>query len=309
MSTSEIDTSPAPSTPAPVDCTAGALDGLVVVEHAEGIAGPVCGKLMAGFGAQVIKVEPPSGDVSRTLGPFRDDVPNPEASGLFLYLNAGKKSVVVDAGNPSHRRRQRELIDRADVLIDGPPGLDTAGLGYSELSRTNPGLVVVSITPFGLSGPYRDFAATNLVVHALSGELGLAGSSHLPPLKKGGSLADYHAGCHGFIGAVAALLARDRLGGQHVDVSHLESLTSILGATMNGWLYDGKVSRRGDGDPWSLGTAARRGEEGTHWEPSGVWKARDGYVLAYGRPSADWTGAIREMSEDLPDLASPRFAD
>ena len=307
MSTSEIDTSAAPSTPAPVDCIAGALDGLVVVERAEGIAGPVCGKLMAGFGAQVIKVEPPSGDVSRTLGPFRDDVPNPEASGLFLYLNAGKKSVVVDADNPSHLSRMRELIDRADVLIDGPPGLDTAGLGYSELLRTNPDLVVVSITPFGLSGPYRDFAATNLIVHALSGELGLAGSSHLPPLKKGGSLADYHAGCHGFIGAVAALLARDRLGGQQVDVSHLESLTSILGATMNGWLYDGQVSRRGDGDPWSLGTAARRGEEGSHWEPSGVWKARDGYVLAYGRPSADWTGAIREMSEDLPDLASPRF--
>ena len=213
------------------------------------------------------------------------------------------------------------------MLIDGPPGLDTAGLGYlsalsdlpvqagvqagrqagGELSPANPDLIVVSITQFGLSGPYRDFAATNLVVHALSGELGLAGSRHLPPLKKGGNLADYHAGCHGFIGAVAALLARDRIGGQHVEVSHLESLTSILGATMNGWLYNEKVSQRGEADPWSLGTAARRGEDGTHWEPSGVWKARDGYVLAYGRSSADWTGAIREMSEDLSDLASPRF--
>ena len=327
MSTAESDISPTLSPPTPEDDTAGALEGLVVVEHAEGIAGPLCGKLMAGFGAEVIKVEPPSGDVSRTLGPFPEDVPNPEASGLFLYLNAGKKSVVVDNDNPSHRRRLRELIDRADVLIDGPPGLDTAGLGYlsalsdlpvqagvqagrqagGDLWLANPGLVVVSITPFGLSGQYRDFTATNLVVHALSGELGLAGSRHLPPLKKGGNLADYHAGCHGFIGAVAALLARDRLGGQHVDVSHLESLSSILGATMNGWLYNEKVSQRGDADPWSLGTAARRGEDGTHWEPSGVWKARDGYVLAYGRPSADWTGAIREMSKDLPDLASPRF--
>ena len=319
MSTAESDISPTHSPPTPADGTAGALEGLVVVERAEGIAGPLCGKLMAGFGAEVIKVEPPSGDVSRTLGPFRDDVSDPEASGLFLYLNAGKKSVVVDASNPSHRQRLRELIDRADVLIDGPPGLDTAGLGYlsalsnlpvqegGELSPANPDLVVVSITPFGLSGPYRDFAATNLVVHALSGELGLAGSRHLPPLKKGGNLADYHAGCHGFIGAVAALLARDRLGGQHVEVSHLESLTSILGATMNGWLYNEKVSQRGEADPWSLGTAARRGEDGTHWEPSGVWKARDGYVLAYGRSSADWTGAIREMSEDLPDLASTRF--
>ena len=187
MSTAESDISPTHSPPTPADGTVGALDGLVVVEHAEGIAGPLCGKLMAGFGAEVIKVEPPSGDVSRTLGPFRDDVSDPEASGLFLYLNAGKKSVVVDADNPSHRSRLRELIDRADVLIDGPPGLDTVGLGYlsalsdlrvqaggqagrqagDELSRANPGLVVVSITPFGLSGPYRDFAATNLVVHAL----------------------------------------------------------------------------------------------------------------------------------------------
>ncbi len=324
MSTAESDRSPTLSPPALADGTASALEGLVVVEHAEGVAGPVCGKLMAGFGAEVIKVEPPAGDVSRTLGPFRDDVPNPEASGLFLYLNAGKQSVVLDADNPSHRRRLRELIERADVLIAGPPGLETAGLEYlsdlpvqaggqagrqadGALSRANPGLVVVSITPFGRSGPYRDFAATNLVVHALSGEAGLAGSRQLPPLKKGGNLADYHAGCHGFIGAVAALLVRDRLGGQHVEVSHLESLTSILGATMNGWLYDEQVSQRGDADPWSLGTAARRGEDGTHWEPSGVWKARDGYVLAYGRSSADWTSAIRAMSEDLPDLASPRF--
>ena len=304
MSTSESDISPTLST----DATGGALDGLVVVERAEGIAGPLCGKLMAGFGAEVIKVEHPMGDISRTLGPFPNDERNPEASGLFLYLNAGKKSVVVDPEDPSHHGRLRELIDRADVLIDGTPGLETGGLEFGELSETNPELVVVSITPFGLSGPYRDFAATNLVVHALSGELGLAGSRHLPPLKKGGNLADYHAGCHGFIGAVAALLARDRLGGQHVEVSHLESLTSILGATMNGWLYNENVSRRGDADPWSLGTAARRGEDGPYWEPSGVWQAKDGYVLAYGRSSADWTGAIREMSEEMPELASDRFA-
>ena len=303
MSTSENDISPTLST----DATGGALDGLVVVERAEGIAGPVCGKLMAGFGAEVIKVEHPMGDISRKLGPFPNDERNPEASGLFFYLNAGKKSVVIDSDDPSHRERLRELIGRADVLIDGATGLEADGPRYGELSGTNPDLIVVSVTPFGLSGPYRDYAATNLVVHALSGELGLAGSRHLPPLKKGGNLADYHAGCHGFIGAVAALLARDRVGGQHVEISHLESLTSILGATMNGWLYNENVSRRGDADPWSLGTAARRGEDGPYWEPSGIWQAKDGYVLAYGRSSADWTGAIREMSEELPELASPRF--
>ena len=275
MSTSESDISSTLTT----DASVGALDGLVVVERAEGIAGPLCGKLMAGFGAEVIKVEHPLGDISRRLGPFPNDERNPEASGLFLYLNAGKKSVVIDPDDRSRRERLRELIDRADLLIEGESGLETAGLEYGDLSQRNPDLIVVSITPFGLSGPYRDFAATNLVVHALSGELGLAGSRHLPPLKKGGNLADYHAGFHGFIGAVAALLARERVGGQHVEVSHLESLTSILGATMNGWLYGENVSRRGDADPWSLGTAARRGEDGPYWEPSGVWQA-EGRVRA-----------------------------
>ena len=326
MSTAESDRSPPLSPSASADGSAGALEGLVVVEHAEGIAGPVCGKLMAGFGAEVIKVEPPAGDVSRTLGPFRDDIPNPEASGLFLYLNAGKQSVVLDARQPiapapaagvdrpgrrANSRPAGPRNGRAGVPVcpvrparrGGRPNRPTARRRNCR-GRT-PASSWYRSPPFGCSGPYRDFAATNLVVHALSGELGLAGSRQFPPLKKGGNLADYHAGCHGFIGAVAALLARDRLGGQHVDVSRLESLTSILGATMNGWLYDERVSQRGDADPWSLGTAARRGEDGTHWEPSGVWKARDGYVLAYGRSSADWTSAIREMSEGP---AGPRVA-
>ena len=165
MSTSESDISPAPST----DAIVGALDGLVVVECAEGIAGPLCGKLMAGFGAEVIKVEHPVGDISRKLGPFPSDERNPEASGLFLYLNAGKKSVVVDPEDPSRQGRLRELVDRADVLVDDTPHHESPGLGYGELAHANPDLVVVSITPFGHSGPYREFAATNLVVHALSG--------------------------------------------------------------------------------------------------------------------------------------------
>ena len=122
MSTAASDISPTLSPPTPPDATGGALTGLVVVERAEGIAGPVSGKLMAGFGAEVIKVEPPSGDVSRTVGPFPDDISNPETSGLFLYLNAGKKSVVIDPEDPSHQARLRELIDRSDVLIDDTPG-------------------------------------------------------------------------------------------------------------------------------------------------------------------------------------------
>ncbi len=165
---------------------------------------------------------------------------------------------------------------------------------------------MLSVTPFGLSGPYREFLATNLIVHALSGEMHQAGTDQLPPLKKGGNLADYHAGMHGFVGTLGALFVRHRSGrGQHVDVSHLTSLTSILGATLNGWLYDRRVSRRGDADPWSLGTAAQRGADGTRWGPSGLWQAQDGHVLAYGRKSADWEGLLRDMGGDL---ANSRFA-
>lgn len=288
-----------------------ALDGLMVVEFAEGIAGPVCGKLMAGLGADVIKVEPSDGDRSRTVGPFPNDVPNPEASGLYLYLNTGKKGVTLDLRSEEDRNRFYGVCQGADVIINGsaPDQLGPIGLGYDDLTPDNPGLVMVSITPFGRTGPYKNFEATNLVVHALSGELYLAGSNRMPPLKKGGHLAGYHAGLHGFIGAMAALMVRERTSkGQHVDVTHLESLTSILGATVNSWLYDKKISGRGDADPWSLGTAAQRGTDGTRWGPSGVWKAEDGHVLTYGRASADWAGMFQEISKDTPGFADPKYA-
>ncbi len=285
-----------------------ALNGLQVVELAEGLAGPFCGKLMAGLGADVVKVEPPAGDAARRRGPFPGDDPDPEASGLFLYLNTGKKGVILDLDREGGTRHLIEMVRTADVFIcaHGSSFLGRHGLHYGDLVVVNPSLVMLSITPFGLSGPYSEFHATNLIVHALSGEMHLAGVNSLPPLKKGGNLADYHAGMQGFIGAIAALFTRHSSGcGQHVEVSHLTSLTSILGATLNGWLYDEKVSGRGDADPWSLGTAAQRGADGTRWGPGGVWQAQDGYVLAYGRASADWEGLLKDMGGELAD---PRFA-
>ena len=285
-----------------------ALNGLQVLELAEGIAGPFCGKLMAGLGADVVKVEPPGGDATRRRGPFPGDNLDPEASGLFLYLNTGKNDVVLDLDEEGDTRRLIEMLRTADVFIcaHGLSVLGRHGLHYDDLVAVNPSLVMLSITPFGLRGPYSEFRATNLIVHALSGEMHLAGVNSLPPLKKGGNLADYHAGMQGFIAAMAALFVRHRSGcGQHVEVSHLTSLTSILGATLNGWLYDEKVSRRGDADPWSLGTAAQRGVDGTRWGPGGVWQAQDGYVLAYGRASADWEGLLKDMGGELAD---PRFA-
>ena len=163
--------------------TTGALKQLKVLETAEGISGPYCGKLMAGLGADVIKIEPPHGDAARQTGPFPNDIPDPEASGLFLYLNTGKRSVTLDLEHESDT--VLKMVQDVDVVIENhPPGkLASLGLGYDDMARVNPSVLVVSITPFGQYGPYRDFESSDIVVHALSGELYLAGRPEREPLK------------------------------------------------------------------------------------------------------------------------------
>ncbi len=274
----------------------GALEGLRVLELAESISGPYCGRLMASLGAEVIKVEPPKGDVARKEGPFPNDTLDPEASGQFLYLNTGKKSVTLDLQRQHDKELFLRLSEKMDVVVENhqPGWLDSCGLGYADLARANPGLVMVSITPFGQFGPYRDFQGTNMVIHALSGEMYGAGSPDREPLKKGGNLAEHHGGLHGYLGALSALYARNTTGrGQHVDVSVLECATSIMGEFVKRWVYSGTVARR---------RAARAGA----W-PSGVWQARNGYVISNGRQSVDtWTVFVKMMS-DVPEFADPKY--
>ncbi len=277
----------------------GALEGLRVLEIAEGISGPYCGKLMAGFGAEVVKIEPPGGDAARKAGPFPNDTPNPEKSGLFLYLNTGKKSVTLDLDKEGDRERVLDIARRMDVLIENyPPGwLPSLKLGYDDLAAINPRLVMVSITPFGQTGPYRDFLGTDMVVHALSGELYLAGRPEREPLKKGGSLAEYHGGLNGYLGGLNALHAREVTGrGQHVDVSLLEGATSVIGMAVMRWVYGGNLDRR-------------RGADGHPW-PNGIWPVEDGYILAYSRPSVDWWALFVKMMEEcgIPQFGDPKYA-
>ena len=117
--------------------TTGALKQLKVLETAEGISGPYCGKLMAGLGADVIKIEPPHGDSARQTGPFPNDIPDPEASGLFLYLNTGKRSVTLDLEHESDT--VLKMVQDVDVVIEShPPGkLASLGLGYDDMTRVN----------------------------------------------------------------------------------------------------------------------------------------------------------------------------
>ncbi len=229
----------------------GPLAGIRVLEVGGGVSGPFAAKLLADYGADVLKVEPPKGDHARRHGPFPDDTPHPERSALFLYLNTNKRGIVLDLEQPDGRATFRRLAADADVLIENlPPGTLTGwGLSHATLATDNPRLVTVSLTPFGQDGPYAGHAATNLTVFATGGQMAMTGDPDREPLKNAGYQAEYQLGLNGFSAAAIALVgARAGGRGQHVDVSAQECMVSVLEGSLNTHAYTGRFlgSRRGN---------------------------------------------------------------
>jgi crotonobetainyl-CoA:carnitine CoA-transferase CaiB-like acyl-CoA transferase len=253
----------------------GALDGIRVLEVAPGVPGPYAGKLLAGLGADVVKVEPPDGDPARREGPFPGDLPDPERSGLFLHLSTGKASVALPYG-PGLRDALGPWLAGADVLLFGVHPEDRAKLGFDteELRASFPGLVVTSVAPFGAAGPYAEYRGSELIVYALSGYMSLTGEAEREPIKAYGSLVEYQAGAHAALGTMAALLARERDGrGQVVDVSAMEAGTLLLGGVEQNAHFHGVVARRN-------GTRLL-GFPPQHSYPSTIRPCADGYVHAH----------------------------
>lgn len=227
------------------------LEGLRVLELGTFVSAPYCGKLFAGYGAEVIKVEPPGGDISRAHGPFKDGSPNRETSALFLYLNTGKKSVEIDYGSPCGRQEFLRLVESADVVLENfrPADMRALGLTYEAIRAVNERLVLISITPFGQDGPYADYEANNLVAFAMGGQMFMTGTQDGGPLKNGGYQADYQGGLNGFSAGMLAVLAAERDGiGQHVDISVQQCMAPILEATIPYYSYLGRWAgvRRGN---------------------------------------------------------------
>jgi crotonobetainyl-CoA:carnitine CoA-transferase CaiB-like acyl-CoA transferase len=213
-----------------------ALDGVKVLEYCQMISGPYCGKVLADLGAEVIKVEEPQvGDAARRRGPFPNDVPHPEKSGLFLYINTNKLGITLDLGTASGRRIFQRLAEQADILIeDRPPGeMAKLGLDYTSLSAVNPRLIVTSITPFGQTGPYRDYKAYHLNLyhgssHSSSAYVPPEQGPKPPPLVGGGEVGEYDSGLAAALATMAALFSRLATGqGQHIDVSKFEALLAL----------------------------------------------------------------------------------
>ena len=149
---------------------AGVLSDIKVLDLSQEVAGPFCAKFLAGLGAEVIKVEPPfTGDSSRQSEPIMRGESGLERSALFAYLNTSKKSITLDLETPGQAESVRRLAQESDILVESfaPGYLESLGLGYNSLAEINPGLIYVSVTPFGQSGPYRDYKGSDIVAQAI----------------------------------------------------------------------------------------------------------------------------------------------
>ena len=217
------------------DAASRPYEGIRVLELAEGISGPYAGRWLAALGADVIKVEPVLGDASRAFGPWPGDLPGDETSGLYLYLNGGKRSLTLNLDTSDGRAILLELAAAADIVIESstPGELDGRGLGYDALSAARPGLVMASITPFGQTGPNADLPATELTLFAACGQAWLTGAPDRPPLKNGGSQPSYQAGLNAFAAISAAAYAAIAHGqGAHLDISMQETYAGMAEAFM-----------------------------------------------------------------------------
>ena len=220
----------------------GPLAGLRVIEICSTIAGPVCARLMADFGAEVIKVEPREGDAVRQIGERCNDVSLYAASIL-----RGKKSVALDLKSPEGREIAFALIAKADILVENnrPGVMERLGLGYAPLSAVNPGLVMVRISGYGQDGPYADRPGYGVVCEAVGGVRHMTGDPDRPPSRVALATTDYLSSVYAAFGAVTAIHERSRTGlGQVVDVALYEAAFSQMEASVPAFDKFGTVPKR-----------------------------------------------------------------
>ncbi|MSQ36324.1 MAG: CoA transferase [Dehalococcoidia bacterium] len=247
------------------------LDDVRVIDLTQGAMGPFCTRVLADYGADVIKIEPPgAGDPARMLPPFLADEPGPERSGLFLFLNTSKRSVTLDVTRPRGRELLLQLVRGAQVVVESfkPGTLAQLGLDYATLRAANPQLVLTSITNFGQHGPYAQFEAESLTAYAMGGAMLQAGDVDHEPLKTAGRMAEYQAGLSAALATSLALLGAERRGaGEHLDVSLFETATHSIDQRLGrllGYEHGGHVGTR-------TGLASMVG--------SGVYPAADGFFF------------------------------
>lgn len=229
-----------------------ALDGLRVLELGQLIAGPFAARLFAEFGADVIKVEPPGkpgsegGDPLRKWRKLHPD--NPSGTSLWWFIQArNKRSITIDMRQPAGQQIVRDLAAQADIVIENfrPGALEKWGLGYEQLSKDNPGLILVRLSGYGQTGPYRDRPGFGAIAESMGGMRHVTGFPDRPPVRMNLSLGDSIAALHAVIGALAALQSRHATGrGQVVDVALYEAVFNLMESTLPEYDRYGVVRER-----------------------------------------------------------------
>lgn len=274
------------------------LLGDIRVLDLTGEEGVYCTKLLADLGADVLRIEPPGGHPMRRKGPFVHDEPDPEKSLYWFQFNTSKRGITLDLENADGREIFKRLVKTADVLVETfPPGyLDSLEIGYADLKELNPKLIQTSITPFGQTGPYRDFEGPDIVAQAMGGLMFLAGFPEDPPYKLACSQAYHSASVQAAVGTMIALYARDDTErGQFVDVSLQESVLMSMETAMQH--YDMRKEIR-----------QRIGREEPVVPGIGLYPCVDGHVFSYvvAGFGAGWDAIVewmdnQGMAGDLKD--------
>ncbi len=287
----------------------GMLDGLRVVEIADEL-GEYVGLLLAGLGADVVKIEPPGGSPSRAIGPFLDDRPDPEASLHFWHFNRGKRSVVCDLDTPEDRSTARRLIASADILLDTTSDLERhADLSRAALSQRDPGLILARMSPFGDTGPWADWKGSDLIHLALGGVMMNCGydpdpalNYDLPPIAPQLWHAYHIAGDQLAVGILAALLHRNRTGeGQEVALAVHEAVSKNTELDLMSWVMLHKPL-------WRM--TCRHAADTPGHTPT-IAHTKDGrWLMAYGLGAKDRAGLgpfldRYAMAGDLPVQEAP----
>ena len=269
---------------------AGMLSGIRVLALENLIAGPYGSMILGDLGAEVIKIEPPEGDLSRGWTEFT----HRGESYYYLAFNRNKKSLVLDLGTKSGREAFHDLVKISDVVWDNfrPGVMERLSADYETLKRINPKIICCSVTGYGSSGPYRDRSSYDLIVQAMSGIMSITGEPGRPPVRCGPPITDLAAGMFGAHGVMAALYAREQTGkGQRIDVSLLDSAISLLSYYVSYYSCSGLV-------PGPL----RAG----HFSvvPYQVYDTKEGHIaIGFGWPGLAKALGLDEMIDD------PRFKD
>ena len=273
------------------------LTGVRVLDLS-GPMGVYCGKLMADMGADVIKIEPPGGDPMREIGPFAPDGVHPESSLHWLHFNTNKRSITLDIADPQGAGLLSRISRQAGVVLETfPPGyLDTLGLSYSHLSQGNPGLIYASLTPFGQTGPYKNFKATDLTGFAMGGYMYVTGLPDTPPTRLWGSQAYHTTSNRAFIAILLALYHRMTTGeGQYIDVSMQEAVAATTEHVNTVYNYTGEPAVR---------CGFRHGGQFV-----ATWRCKDGFVSITTNTQQAWDDLRDWMAREgmAGDLSSEKF--